>query len=139
MSLIEINWHPEDKQLRGFGWIALTATAAIAIILHFWKGLPVGWAAALFAFGIVTFVLSLISLKATRFIFLAMTLITAPIGLAVSFFVLSVFYFLLLTPLGLVFRLVSRDPMQRKFPTDMKTYWRPRKSPETLERYFRQF
>jgi len=52
MSLIEVNWHPEEKQLRGFGWISLAATAALAIILHFWKGLPVGGAAAIFAFGV---------------------------------------------------------------------------------------
>lgn len=39
--------------------------------------------------------------------------------------ILSVFYFLIVTPLSLVMRLF-RDPLDRKFEKDRETYWAPR-------------
>jgi hypothetical protein len=41
--------------------------------------------------------------------------------------------------LGLLFRLVRRDPLGRKFDPRAKTYWHCRKPPDDLARYFRQF
>lgn len=52
---------------------------------------------------------------------------------------ISAFYFLLLTPLGLLFRLIGRDPLCRKFDSDVKSYWLTHKSPKNLDSYFHQF
>ena len=38
MSLLEINWHPQPKELRSFGKIALIASALIALVLYVVKG-----------------------------------------------------------------------------------------------------
>ena len=139
MSLIEINWSPNHKELRKFGIISLIASALIALLLYVLKGLGFQWAAIIFFVGLIIFVSSMISLKVTRGIYLGLILVTMPIGLLVSFTLMAIFYFLLLTPLGLLFRLMGRDSLGRKFDSNKNSYWIARRPPENLDRYFHQF
>ena len=139
MSLIEIKWHPVARELRYFariGWVILTA---ISLLLYFVKGVDLHWALIPFAVGLIIFLTSLVSLKLTRIIYLALVLLTAPIGLVLSFVVMTAFYFFLLTPLGFLFRLIRRDALCRKIDPAAKSYWRYRKPHTELSRYFRQF
>jgi hypothetical protein len=53
--------------------------------------------------------------------------------------VLAAFYFLLLAPLGLFFRLIGRDPLCRKFDSNANSYWLSRQPPKGPEQYFHQF
>ena len=139
MSLLEINWHPGRKELRGFGIAALVAGALVSVLLYALKGLAIEWVAAIFAAGCAIFLSSLMSMKLTRAIYLGLVLVTLPIGWVVSFVLLAVFYFLLISPLSLVFRLIGRDPLHRKFDAGTDSYWVTHRSPEDLERYFHQF
>jgi hypothetical protein len=139
MSLIEVNWRPNNKQLRGFGKIALIALAVISLVLYLVKGLEIRWALAIAAVGLAIFVSSLISLRLTRGIYLGLVAVTLPIGLVVSFVLLAAFYFLLLTPLAFVFRLIGRDQLRRKFDPGAESYWLTHHPPQGPERYFRQF
>jgi hypothetical protein len=139
MSLVEIDWHPKRKQLRNFGKIALLITAIISLLLYVIKGVSIPWALVIFAVGLIIFLSSIISLRLTREIYVVLTAVTFPIGLVVSFMLLSAFYFLLLAPLGLLFRLTGRDVLGRKFDPTAESYWQQRKPPESSERYFHQF
>lgn len=139
MSLIEINWHPTRKELCNFGIICLIASALIALLLYVFKNLPIQWALIIPAIGFIIFLTSIISAKLTRIIYLGLILITMPIGLVVSFLVLALFYFLLLTPIGLFFRLIGRDPLRRESDSSTKSYWVSRQPPDSVDRYFHQF
>lgn len=139
MSLVEINWHPRRKQLRSFGKIALIVTTVISLLLYVLKGVAIQWALAIFAVGFFIFLSSIISLRLTRAIYVVLMAVTFPIGLVVSFMLLAIFYFLLLTPLGLIFRLIGRDALCRKFDPTIESYWQQRKPPESFEYYFHQF
>jgi hypothetical protein len=139
MSLIEVNWNPDRKQLRLFGIGALVILTLVAILLHWVRGLPTPWAMALSAIGLVIFLVSLASPQLTRVIYLALTAATLPIGIVISFVLMAAFYYLLLTPVGLFFRLIGRDPLRRKFDRNTTTYWVTRRPPETSDRYFHQF
>ncbi|NQT03149.1 MAG: hypothetical protein HQ580_14065 [Planctomycetes bacterium] len=139
MSLVEIDWNPKRKQLQSFGKIAIAATAIISLLVYILKGVAIQWALIIFAAGIIIFLISMISLKLTKMIYLGMILVTLPIGLAVSFIFLAVFYYLLLSPLGLIFRLLGRDPLCRKFDPAAKSYWLSRRKPKGPEQYFHQF
>lgn len=139
MSLIEINRHPGHKELRNFGVVSLIALALISILLYMLKGLGIQWAAIIFAVGFIIFLSSVISVKLTRVIYLGLILVTLPIGWVVSFVLLAAFYFLLLTPLGFLFRLIGRDPLRRKFDSAAGSYWLTRRPPDKLDRYFHQF
>ena len=139
MSLIEINWSPSRKQLRKFGIISLIASVLISLLLYVLKGLGIQWAAIIFFVGLVIFLSSLISFKLTRGIYLGLIVVTMPIGWMVSFTLLAIFYFLLLTPVGLLFRLMGRDVLGRKFDSAADSYWLIRRPPDSLDRYFHQF
>jgi hypothetical protein len=139
MSLVEINWNPNRKELRNFAIVALIASALLSLLLYVIKGLGIQWLAIIWAVGIITFLSSFIYVKITKVIYLGLILITLPIGYVVSFLLLAAFYFLLLTPLGLLFRLIGRDQLCRRFDPDAKSYWLKRKPPKNLSRYFQQF
>ena len=47
------------------------------------------------------------------------------LGLFNNFVLLSIFYYLFIFPLGVVFKLFGRDPMHRRLSTNASTYWRP--------------
>jgi len=137
--MIEINWHPKPKELRSFGIIALIATAIISLVFYLFKDLGIQWILIITGTGFAIFLSSLISDKLTRMIYIGLTLVTLPIGWVVSFLLLATFYFLILTPLGLVFRLAGRDPLHRKFDSKAESYWLRRSPPNTIDRYFHQF
>ena len=139
MSLLEINWNPNRKVLRSFGIIALTALTLIALLFHVFKGLDIRWALIIFAAGFIIFLSSMISEKLTRIIYLGLVIATLPVGWTVSFILLAAFYFLLLTPLGFIFRLLGRDLLHRRFDSAAKSYWVARGPQENLDRYFHQF
>jgi hypothetical protein len=60
------------------------------------------------------------------------------LGAVMSRVVLSVFFYLVLTPMGLVLRMMGRDLMDRKISRDSGSYWkaRPARPPEDLEKQF---
>jgi hypothetical protein len=139
MSLVDINWRPERKDLRKFAVAAMIASLLISVLLYVIKGMAFKWAAVIIAAGIFIFLSSFICIKVTRIIYITLISITFPIGYVASFILLAAFYFLLLTPLALFFRLIGRDPLCRKFNPDAKTYWLSHRSTDNLERYFHQY
>jgi len=139
MALLKVNWHPNRKELRSFGKVALIATVLISLLLYAIKGLGLQWTLPISAVGLIIFVASRTSLKLTRIIYLGLTMLTLPIGLAISFILLAAFYYMVITPIGLVFRLIRRDSLCRKFDNTTDSYWLPRPPTKTLNRYFRQF
>lgn len=139
MALMEIEWHPSPRQLRVFGVSGLIASVAAASILHFLWGLSGAWPWGVVAAGAAIFACSLLSLTATRWLYVGLTLVAMPIGMVVSYVLLGAFYFLLLTPVALFFRLIGRDALHRKYEPQAESYWTPHKPTENAERYLHQF
>ena len=139
MPLININLKPNKKDLRLFGRAALIASILITTLLFLIKGLALKWCAVIVGVGVVICLCSIISIRLTRWIYLGLTLLTFPIGLIISFILLAIIYYCLLTPLGLIFRLIGRDSLQRKFDKSAKSYWIPHRPCDNAERHFRQF
>ena len=139
MSMLKINWKPTPGDLGNFGRIALAASLLVALVLHAAKGLGLQWCAVIVGAGLVVFLCSLFSMKLTKWIYLGLTILTFPIGMAISSILLAAFYFLLLAPVGLVFRLIRRDSMRRKWDADAGSYWIPRRPSDNIKRYFNQF
>jgi len=137
--LIEVQWHPTPKQLRVFGVGGLLASIIAALVLHFVWGAAALWITIVLAAGAAVCLCSLISPAAARILYLGLTLVATPIGFVVSFILLAAFYFLLLTPVALVFRLIGRDVLYRRFDAAATSYWVPHKPSEDMERYFHQF
>ena len=139
MPLVQINWSPSRRTLRQFGWIAMGMGVALSIVLHWLHGLPPVGIAILLAFGACALVCGYLWPPAARVLYVGLSLLTAPIGFVISLAVLTAFYFLILTPLGLVFRLIGRDTLKRRWPDRDHSAWVPHHKTENMERYFRQF
>jgi hypothetical protein len=137
--LIEVQWHPAPKQLRVFGVGGLLASIIAALVLHFVWGAALLWTAVVLVAGATICLCSLISPAIARILYIGLTLVAMPIGFVVSFVLLAAFYFLLLTPVALVFRLIGRDALCRRFEAAAESYWVPHKASEDMERYFHQF
>jgi hypothetical protein len=139
MSLIDIDYNPDKRKLRQFGIAALIAGIVISLLLYLFKEVSFKWILPVLTAGLIVFILSLFCVKITRLIYVGLTLITMPVGIVVSFIVLSIFYFLLIVPVGLVFRMAGRDPLNRRFEPSAKSYWEKRTHREDIENYFHQF
>ena len=139
MSLIEIDYNPSRKKLRDFGLAALVASIILSLVLYFFKHVAIHWVLIILITGVFVFIVSLVSSKLTRLIYLGFTFLTFPIGYVFSYIIMGIFYFLIVTPVGFIFKLMGKDPLHRKYEPAAKSYWIKRQSPDKLERYFRQF
>lgn len=146
-KMIEIDWEPDERTLRQFGWIALVGFAGIALLawnewLIFSFGLGSARTAVASAFaglGGLSALFSLVAPKANKPIYLGLTLLSYPIGFVLSYVIMGFLFYGLITPLGLVFRAIGKDPLNRRFDRGATTYWsdpRPRRGKES---YFKQF
>ncbi len=61
------------------------------------------------------------------------------VGLIMTWVLMIPVFWLIFVPGRVILKLRGIDPMCRKFPTDAKTYWVPRKPVTNLEDYKRQF
>ena len=138
MAMIEINWTPTLKDLRQFAWICLVGFPLAGFVL-WWRFdlwiVPV----VLWTLGPVVCLLGQISPAAVKPVYVGLSLITFPIGFVVSHIVLGLTFYVLISGIGLIFRLMGRDSMTRKFDKSAKTYWIRRKPITDMGRYFRQF
>jgi hypothetical protein len=136
--MIDINWNPTRRELRQFS-IALIVAAGVVGGLLWWKLGPNRISTALWVAGPTLGVLGLIVPTVMRPVFIGLSLVAFPIGYVVGFLALALVYYLLVTPIGLVFRLMGRDPMHRRFDRSAPTYWIQRPEAPPARRYFQQF
>jgi lysylphosphatidylglycerol synthetase-like protein (DUF2156 family) len=139
LSLIEINWNPSRKILRDFGVIALLACPILAAILYYWKHVSIPANMIIISIGIVLYLVSRLSLILTRWMFMGLTLLVSPIGFSVSFVGLAFIFFGLLTPMGLIFRLIGRDPLRLRKDNKSSSNWVVHVQNHDPKRYYRQF
>jgi hypothetical protein len=133
MKFIEINWAPSDRQLRQFG---LTALVALPSLAWLWGG-GQQWNLWLLSTGIATAILAWIRPRILRPVFVGLSLVTFPIGLVTGEFTLLVMFLAVFLPTGLLFRVLKRDPLQRKFDRQSSSYWAPKRQPCSVAQYFR--
>lgn len=146
-SMIEINWRPDDRTLRQFGFIALFGFGFLAAIAWwelfvFSAGLGVARpiVAGVFAgMAALSALFSLVAPRANLPIYLGLTVLSYPIGFVLSHVIMGLLFYALITPVGLFFRLTGFDPLHRSIDRAARTYWvdaRPRRAKSS---YFRQF
>ena len=146
-KMIELDWHPNRETLRRFGWIAVVGFSFLALIawqewLLFAFGLGVARTAvtAFFAgLAILAGFFSLVAPGANRPIYLGLAIVTFPIGFVLSYILMGLLFYGLITPVGLLCRLLGRDTMKRHFDADAATYWSDCRPGRSKESYFKQF
>jgi hypothetical protein len=147
--MIKLDLKPPDRVLRQFAWIAAIGFPLLAAIftrggISFWQPLSWNWThpvvLALGGLGLLQLVLCLVGFRAlTLPLYVVMTLIAFPIGFVLSHVLIALIYYLVFTPMALVFRLIGRDAMNRKLDPDMASYWHARGAPRPPSSYFKLY
>jgi Saxitoxin biosynthesis operon protein SxtJ len=138
MQWSDIPFDPPRKTLRQFAGLWLAFFGGMAL----WQALVKGRPALGFSIAGLALVVGLAGLTRpewVRLIYVGWMILAFPIGWTVSQVMLALMFFGLFTPIGLVFRLIGRDALQRTRPSGRESYWDPKPAAADLRRYFKQF
>jgi hypothetical protein len=137
MTAFDIPWRPAARTLRQFAVLWLLCVGLLAWRFGVAQGQAPGVVLAALAVGVG--VIGWRWPAAVRPLFVALIVLTLPIGWAVSNLLLIVVFYGLFTPIALLFRLLGRDALERRFYPDRDTYWEPKVVTSDPARYFRPF
>lgn len=138
MLKLDIDWKPSAQALRKFGIGGAIFLPIVAVIL--WaRDVGPAWTWSVGGAGALIGALAFVAPKILRPIYLLVTAVTAPIGLAVNLILLTLIFYGMLLPIGLVFRVIGRDALHRKIEPDRDSYWQAHETPKDASRYFKQF
>ena len=138
MRWSDIRRNPTAKTLRQFGAAWLVFFLALGAHQYLARGHP----RAGVALGVVAVVFGVLGLAwpaAVRWLFVSWMMLAFPIGWLVSQVMLLLMFYLIVTPVALLFRLQGRDPLARKPAPDRASFWETKKMPEDVRSYFRQY
>ena len=113
--------NPTTRQLRIFGFAFGGGLSVLGGILY-WRGIasvpPYLWGVAA-----VLWLLALVAPRALRPIEKVMATIFRAVTTALTAVLLTIFFYLIVFPIGLLLRLFGKDPMGKKFDREAKSYW----------------
>ena len=139
MAILDVDWNPDATMLRRFcvaGAIFFGGLAALALYKS-WALAWLGWVSAGLALTLLVF--AVVSPRLGLPLYVVLTALTFPLGIVISYVVLGILFFGVMTPIGMLFRLMGRDALQRGFDPKRESYWIEREPNTELKRYFRQF
>jgi hypothetical protein len=148
---MKLQLQPDRRMLRQFAWASLVLLPGLAMFLAWRHGLPMAWALALGGLGVLValaqiggFLVSealgaMLEKAITKPVFQGLMIVAYPIGLVVSTALIAVIYYALITPIGLVFRVIGRDVMGRRLDPAKATYWHDRGAPRRADSYFKLY
>jgi len=145
--LVEIDFNPDTKTLRQFGFIAFVGFGGLAALAYYEKlvfafGLGdarFAVAASLAALGVLALVLGLVAPRTNRLLYVGLSLLAFPVGFVLSYVIMGALYFLIIGPIAIVLRLAGRDPMRRARDPHAASYWTPARPARDKESYFHQY
>jgi len=137
MALIEIKKDPSQKELSWFGAIATVFLGCVGAIL-FWRFHNPNGAYGVWTVAAVFFIVYYAIPFARKPAYLAWMHATYPIGWCVSHLLLAAVFYFLMTPIGLILRILGHDSM-RKIDDAASSYWIERDNTSDDSHYFRQF
>ena len=141
----EINWKPEATELRKFAWSLIIGFPCIAIVFFLAKWIKthaMPEAHFFFMLGGIGAAVGLVCLVApviARPLYYVWYALAACIGIVMANFIFVLLFFGIFTPIGLIMRLIGRDPLNLKWKKSAATHWIDAPLAPPAEQYFSQF
>jgi hypothetical protein len=127
----------DDKMLRQFAGLWLAIFGAVAIV-ELWvrhrSGRALLWALVAGAIGPA----GIVRPPLIKPVFTVAMAAAMPIGLVMSRVLLAILFYVVFAPVAVVFRLLHRDALVRRRPSEARTFWTDKEQPSDLRSYFRQ-
>lgn len=138
-SVIEIKWEPSARELAQFAryWFPLFYITGGGLVWWKFSAPRVAW--SVWGAGLGLSLVGLFIPRFIRFLLVGISVVTYPIGWVVSHLLLGLIFYGLVTPIGLLMRWCGRDPLQRKFDAEVKSYWVSHQPASDTSRYFKQY
>ncbi len=129
---------PSSRDLTILALLFLGFPGIVGLYLVYWKGAASGY--TWIAVGVILALLRLIP-PVFRLVYRGWIGISIIIGYFISRAILTLIFFLIITPTGLIFRIIGKDPMERKIDPARESYWQKREQEQdtSIERYEKQF
>jgi hypothetical protein len=139
----EVNWNPDRPARRKFALSLIIGFSCIAIFFSVMTRLASGaWKPFFLWLGMigcgVGIVLWLMPQIARPF-YVAWYFITCCIGFVVGNVLFSAFFYLMVTPMGLLRRMINPRAFRKGFDQSRPTYWEDSRKVVDPKRYYRQF
>lgn len=138
MALIEIQWNPPARFLRQFAGIF----GLVCLLLASWLWFKHDARTAAQVVGGVGILIAAVGWfwpAVVRWLYLGWMIVFYPVGWIMSLLILAAIFYLVIAPIGLVMKLIGRNPMPHGFDPSAKSYWIARPTDTPHQRYFRQF
>jgi hypothetical protein len=132
-----VKWQPDARELRRFA-IAMLVGFFVLGVLSAWRAKGIGTGSIVLCSIGVTLAIGAFVPKLGRIAYLAVYLPTSIIGYVVSNVMLTLMFFLVITPLGIIMKLMGKDVLQQRRPA-RTTQWTPVKEIKNKDSYYRQF
>jgi hypothetical protein len=140
----EVNWQPGPADKRKFALSLVVGFPCVAVVLLCLRRLVTGawhlelplWVGAVgLGLGLLLLALPVIA----RPFYVAWYFLACCVGVVVGNLLFAGFYFLAVTPVGLLLRALGRPPLQKVPQREAATYWRQSRPVTDPKRYFNQF
>jgi uncharacterized membrane protein len=126
----------DPKEWRKSALMSALGFAVLSSVLRWRHVLPVA------AWGVVLGLLAVVALTAVvqpqlfRGFYRFSTKMGFVISRAAGYAVLAVFFFVVITPVGLIMRMFGKDPLRLRRPVHAETYWSEVRPKSSLDRLF---
>ncbi|MEW6351061.1 MAG: SxtJ family membrane protein [Thermodesulfobacteriota bacterium] len=129
---------PTGRDLTLLAIVFLVGFGLIGSYFLFWKGKGSGYVWLCVGVGLA---LLRVIPPLFRLVYRLWISFSVCIGYFVSRLILTSVFFLVITPIGIIMRILGKDPMDRKIDKAAESYWQPKtdQAELTVERYERQF
>jgi hypothetical protein len=132
-----LNWRPDARELRRFA-VAMLIGFTVLGLLSVWRAWGITTASIiLWSTGAVLAIAAFIP-GLGRVAYLAVYLPTSIIGYVVSNVILALMFFLVITPIGILLKLMGKDVLQQRRQKN-SSQWTPVTDVKTEDSYYRQF
>jgi hypothetical protein len=136
--MLPINRNPGVRELRSFARIWLPAFVALLGGVLYWRVDQPTAAILVWGVGAAVAVAVLANRTVARAVFVALLIVTYPIGLVISTVALAILFYVVFTPLGWGMRVMGRDPLRLR-ARGARSDWQPVTQNDDPDRAFRQF
>ncbi len=107
----------------GIAFVVLWAVFTLLIPYLTGRGADPSRLPLLWQIGVALAVVGTLAPKVVKPLYYAWMTMALALGFVMTRVLLTIFFFLVMTPVALIFRLIGRDPLHRKLDRDAASYW----------------
>lgn len=137
MQWSDIVARPSPKVLRQFAGLCLIVFGGLGA-LAVWRHQTSTASVLIPVLGVVTGLIGLVRPTAIRWVYSGWMVAVFPVGWTVSRLILAALFYLVFTPVAIVFRLFGRDALHLR-NGETPSEWTPKPEATAVDQYFRQF